>query len=79
MSTDQFKLIEELVNRLSDLAMEWRSKPQHDPKIVDQYHSTMDQLWTLGWDGRTLAVDSQLPDRLMPKYFLEHWQRKSNN
>ncbi|MCC6298426.1 MAG: hypothetical protein IT314_03955 [Anaerolineales bacterium] len=78
MPTDQAELIKELEHRLSNIAMEWRSKPQDDLKLVEEYSSTMDQLWKLGWDGSTLSLDAQLPDGLMPKYFLEYWQRKSN-
>jgi hypothetical protein len=80
MSADQAELIFQLELRLSDLAMEWRSLPEdkieESKTIVENYQSIMDQLWVLGWDGRTLPLDSHLPDELMPKYFLDYWQRK---
>ncbi len=82
MPTNQAELILQLELRLSDLAMEWRSFPEDkiEESItrVEKYHSIMDQLWALGWDGRTLPLDSQLPDEIMPKYFLEYWQKKNN-
>ena len=82
--SSESELIDKLEVHLSHLAMKWRSlhfqKELEDAsKIVDQYHTTMDQLWSLGWDGGDLLPDSELPNELMPKYFLEYWQRKINN
>ena len=82
--TKEEEKIDKLEVRLSRLAMKWRSshsqKELEDAsKIVAEYHTTMNQLWSLGWDGSDLLPDSELPDELMPKYFLEYWQRKINN
>lgn len=73
-------LIKELENQLSTMAYEWRKlPPEEDLKAqsyVDEYHIIFLQLWELGWDGRNLSVDDQLPDRYMPKYFLDRWGKK---
>jgi dimeric dUTPase (all-alpha-NTP-PPase superfamily) len=83
MTKEQEK-IGKLEVHLSHLATKWRSlgsqeKTEDACKIVEEYATTMDQLWSLGWDGGDLLPDSELPDELMPKYFLEYWQRQNHN
>lgn len=73
-------LIKELESHLSTIACEWRKlPPEEDLKAqsyVEEYQKVFLQLWELGWDGMYLSVDDQLPDRYMPKYFLEKWGMK---
>ena len=65
---------------LSDLAFQWRFyhsqiKYAEASAIVDKYHEAMAKFWKTGWRGDYLPLDAELPDELMPKYFLEYWQR----
>jgi hypothetical protein len=58
--------------RLCDLAGTWRASwgdPQRQEEIVQAYHTTMAELYSIGWDGR-LDIECELPDRLMPKAYL---------
>lgn len=78
---DKEKLIDKLELDLSHLAMKWRGADERGSKdeaakFVQEYHDVMGQLWQLGWDGAGLLPDSELPDRLMPTYFLEYWAKK---
>ena len=72
------EVILKLELRLGELACHWRrlsSNGQLDAaeSMVQDYHAVMKKLWDLGWDGETLLPDSELPDRLMPRYFLDRW------
>ncbi len=80
MSDEQDKVINELVHRLGYLAMQWRGlylreRPKEETKVIEEYHSIFKQLWALGWDGGDLLPDGELPDELMPKYFVEKWRK----
>ena len=82
--SNESELIDKLEVHLSQLATKWRSSHSQNElidaaKIVEEYHEIMAQLWSLGWNGGDLLPDSELPDELMPKYFLEYWQRKNDN
>jgi hypothetical protein len=81
MSNQQDGLIKELVHRLGHLAMQWRGlylkeRQKEETAVIEEYHSIFAQLWALGWDGGDLLPDSELPDELMPKYFIEKWEKK---
>jgi hypothetical protein len=72
--------IKKLEIELGNLAGQWRY--HHSLKdfeqathIVEKYSKTMENLWDQGWHGDDLLPTEELPDRLMPKYFLEYWQR----
>ena len=60
---------------LGDLAAEWREyeSPERQNEIVLEYHSVMERLDELGWDG-FLDLDSELPDELLP----ERYRKKLN-
>ena len=71
--------IENLERKLSYLAYQWRG--QHSSGqleaaqlTVKEYHLIFERLWKLGWDGEGLLPDMELPDKLMPTYFLERWE-----
>ena len=57
-----------LESYLGELAARWRGT--WDQAIVEEYHATLARLYELGWDGR-LDIESELPDRLLPKEYLE--------
>ena len=66
-----------LERQLSHLAMKWRaSHYENAEKIISEYHEVLSKLWNLDWKGENLLPDSELPDRLMPQYFLEFWRNK---
>ena len=74
-------LIEKLELSLAKLANEWRKHHSNNELdaaqlTVEEYHSVFIKLWKLGWDGEGLLPDSELPDNLMPEYFLERWKKK---
>lgn len=61
------------------LAYWWRGyhsqgKINEASKIVDRYHELMKKFWETGWRGDDLLPTEELPDELMPKYFLEYWK-----
>jgi len=71
----QINKMNKLELKLSDLAYEWRSlhiggQLQEAAQVVQAYHVVMDELWSLGWNGKGLSVDAQLPDELMPASFV---------
>jgi hypothetical protein len=79
MQTDDANTINALERRLSHLAMNWRSfhsRHRFDDaeKAVLEYHRILSELWNLGWDGGDLPPDAELPDELMPKYYLDKWR-----
>lgn len=81
MSDEDEALIDKLEHNLGVLAMQWRSlylkeKENEEAIIIEEYHVTFAKLWALGWDGGDLLPDSELPDELMPKYYLDKWRRK---
>lgn len=81
MPDQQDKTIDELEHRFGHLAMQWRGlhsrrKYKEAATVVEEYHSIFAQLWALGWDGGDLLPDEELPDELMPKYFIEKWRKK---
>ena len=72
--------MEELELNLAKLANRWRKQhSDHQLKsaqaTVEEYHSTFKRLWELGWDGEGLMPDSELPDDLMPEYYLARWRK----
>jgi hypothetical protein len=80
MSNLSNELSQELEHRLGVLAMRWRSlhsaqNSEAAVEVVEEYHKVMGRLWALGWDGEGLLPDSELPDRLMPEYFLQRWRK----
>ena len=58
---------------LGDLAAAWRGSIGHSERqtqIVHDYHSTMEQLYTLGWSS-ILDIESELLESLMPSEYLK--------
>ncbi len=58
--------------KLSNLAAEWRSVYRGIDKqdeIVAEYHTILRKMYDKGWRGH-LDVDSELPDRFMPDFYL---------
>ena len=79
MSNSESDSINDLELRLAHLAYQWRKlhaggQLEAAQAIVEEYHSTMSRLWALGWDGEGLLPDSELPDNLMPDYYIKRWQ-----
>lgn len=73
-------LIDKLELRLAQLANQWRKehsigKVQTAKIIVDEYHLIFSNLWALGWNGEGLLPDSELPDEIMPEYYIEKWKQ----
>jgi hypothetical protein len=65
-------LITQMEIKLSHLAMRWRNhkeKPEAD-EIVRQYQAILRCMIELGYRAE-LYIDSELPDRLMPKEYLD--------
>jgi hypothetical protein len=76
---DDESLIHELELHLAQLANDWRrehsiGKHQMADTIVQKYHSVFSELWALGWNGEGLLPDSELPDEIMPEYYIEKWR-----
>jgi hypothetical protein len=74
-------LIDELERELTGLAMHWRSFHrqglfQEAKDTVEKYLIIFQKLWDLEWIGTNLPPDSELPDELMPQYFLEFWEKR---
>ncbi|HLO17297.1 MAG TPA: hypothetical protein VK206_20865 [Anaerolineales bacterium] len=69
-----YSTIDNLERKLSYLAMNWRGEKTHS--IVKQYHEVVQNLWNLGWRGTTLLADMELPDELMPQYFISYWIKR---
>jgi len=72
--TDFFSAIDNLEGKLSYLAMNWRGMKAQE--IVKKYHEVVQELWKLGWRGTTLLPDMELPDELMPEYFVAYWIKR---
>ncbi|MCP4542082.1 MAG: hypothetical protein GY832_33570 [Chloroflexi bacterium] len=72
--------IDSLERELSFLAYTWRGLHSQEAEkaveIVSKYHIVFAKLWDLGWDGEGLLPDSELPNDLMPSYYLEKWKIK---
>ncbi len=72
--------IDSLEHELSLLAYTWRGLDSQESEkaaeIVREYHMVFAKLWHLGWDGEGLLPDSELPNDLMPSYYLERWKIK---
>jgi hypothetical protein len=72
--------VDSLERELSFLAYTWRGLGPQDSeeasKVVQRYHEVFAELWELGWDGEGLLPDSELPDKLMPEYYLKRWREK---
>jgi hypothetical protein len=73
--------IDQLANKLASLATLWRSTHSRQQieqanQVVRQYHSVMKQLWDLGWRGDDLLPDAELPNQLMPNFYISHWDIK---
>jgi hypothetical protein len=47
---------------------------QDADEIVQEYHAVMQQLWDLEWDAN-LDPEEELPDRLMPQYYIDYWNQ----
>lgn len=65
--------LHELESYLGDLAAQWRTVArglEHQDDIVSEYHDTLKQMFSHGWRG-SLDVESELPDALLPAFYLE--------
>ena len=71
---EQIMTIQALEIKLGQLAAKWRGN-SNDPvlqaEIVQQYHAVVQHLYEFGWDD-VIDIESELPERLMPKTYLEH-------
>lgn len=59
--------------RLCDLAGIWRCRcggSQQEQQIMKEYHTTVKELYRLGWDG-CIDVECHLPQNLMPEEYKE--------
>ena len=68
--------IDKLELRLAQLANHWRKehsigRVQTANAILEEYHLVFSKLWTLGWNGEGLLPDSELPDEIMPEYYIK--------
>jgi len=57
---------------LGDLAARWRDafgEPEQQEKIAQEYQDVLMRMYEMGWESQ-LDVESELPDRLMPKEYL---------
>lgn len=75
-------VIDQLELKLTALASRWRYLHSRQffseaETVVQEYHAIVAELWSLGWNGRGLPLDSELPDRLMPDYYVAYWHAKS--
>jgi len=78
VTTSQLSMAQ-LEQHLGQLAYQWRSVPLESPEaraIVHEYHDVLAALWQQGWTGEGLLPDAELPDELMPRYFMEYWQQR---
>ena len=71
-----------LESRLSQIAAGWRGardQPERQAEFVREYHATMAQLITQGWDVRLAGLDPEdtLPDALMPEAYLRRHELTS--
>jgi len=60
--------IRKLEDRLSILALSWRSKPENRSEIKQEYHEIISTLFSLGWDDY-VDLEDELPDNHMPKAY----------
>ena len=66
---------------LGRLAARWRSTNQsgetdQSKRLLVAYHEMVHFLWTKGWRGNHLLPEEELPNELMPAYFVEHWKSR---
>jgi len=66
--------IENIIFSLGDLACEWRScddKASDECKLIEKFYcDLLSLLMSWGWND-SLEPDSELPDRCMPKEYLQ--------
>lgn len=70
---DQESTVHDLESKLGLLAAEWRSNysnPDLQTALVREYHSTIEQLYNIGWDDE-IDIENCLPDNLMPTHYRE--------
>ncbi len=60
--------IRKLEDRLSSLALTWRSKPENRSEIKKEYHEIISILFSLGWDDY-VDLEDELPNEHMPKEY----------
>ena len=80
-ATDNSSLIGSLELELSKLAYRWRTASHRGnldeaEEILQNYHATFARMWGLGWNGGSLLPDIELPEYLMPEYFVNYWKNK---
>lgn len=73
------KKVDQLELELTRLATQWRwqharGQLEEAENTVKEYHVVMANLWMMGWKGRGQLPDSELPDGLMPDYFIAYWE-----
>jgi hypothetical protein len=67
-----------LEENLCRLASEWRNGPRDlewRSRVWREYQLTMDQVYSMGWDG-SLDVECELPDEFMPDKYLQRYSRR---
>ena len=68
--------IEQLQMKLSDLAVRYRVSAEDSEEhrqVLDEYYKTFWQLVELCGKIVGLDPDAELPDRLMPREYVDHW------
>jgi hypothetical protein len=73
-------LVGKLELSLARLANQWRQQHSNNDldaaqSSVKEYHRIFEELWQLGWRGEGLLPDSELPDHLMSKNYLEQGKK----
>lgn len=72
-------VIDSLEDRLGELAAQFRRSAtgsEAQARAIEHYHQVMEELFWVGdWGGEPAAVESLLPDELLPKVYRDHWAR----
>lgn len=67
--------------RLSDLAAQYRSSKEDSPEhfnALEEYYKAFQELITISGKMAALDPDAELPDRLMPKEYVDYWLSGNN-
>lgn len=75
--TPENAVIRSYITQLAYYAALWRGRQrQHQSheaqQAIQQYHAVMELLWALPWEA-DLDPDEELPDDLMPLYYINYW------
>lgn len=65
---------------LGELAAYWRSVKDHHNQAtiaINAYHKLFDLLWSQGFRG-DMFPEAELPNDLMPSYYIDYWRSKGS-